>query len=116
MAEQSGSLKLLLSFSSRKALELKASHESDKNHCKQNLQIRKFSNFPQRIRAAQILANWKQCYSSSSEQIDLFQPENSMKFSLSKFHLSCFVSMAFSREIVLAFFHFFCLSKDINLP
>ena len=35
------------------------------------------------------LVNWKQRYSSISEELDFFRFENSMKFSLSKFHLLC---------------------------
>ena len=40
-----------------------------------------------------ILVNWKQSYRSFSEELNFFQLKNSMKFSLSKVCILCFVSM-----------------------
>ena len=45
-----------------------------------------------------ILVNWKQIYSSFSEQLDFSRLQNSMKFSLSKFHVFYFVWVTFSHS------------------
>ena len=46
--------------------------------------------------------NRKQSYSSLSKELDFFLLKNSVKFSLSKFHLLCFASMAFARSLYVS--------------